>query len=230
MEPGAFVTYRDQLKAESIDDSDMILAIRKQSLVSYFTCLQVLALIELFDISQEHSKYLRGEVFVCMFARVIDWRGYSVLLKHVGVDGQEDVIRRIGHVNLFHDSVVSPVGYWSLHLQVQPQPCPPPPTLLFWRPIGSALFPSLFSFFFSSLFSLFFCAANLFLLMIVFSSLPLSLSPPLSLSLFILPFPLPLSVGMYGLCTSSLHNPSSSHPDRRLPCILVLPIHMWRRD
>ena len=64
MEPGAFVTYRDQLKAESIDDSDMILAIRKQSLVSYFTCLQVLALIELFDISQEHSKYLRGEGLV----------------------------------------------------------------------------------------------------------------------------------------------------------------------
>jgi hypothetical protein len=125
MEPGAFVKFRDQLKAESMDDSDMVLAIRKQSLDSYFTCLQVLALIELFDISQEHSKYLRGEVFVCMFARVIDWRGYSVLLKHVGVDGQEDVIRRIGYVNLFHDSVVSPVGYWSLHLQVKPKPLTP---------------------------------------------------------------------------------------------------------
>ena len=115
MNPLEFAIFLRNLKNKEC--KDRLAEIRRMSSIKYFNCLQVVALIELFDNISTKTRYSRVEVAVCLFSRTIDWRGFKNVLGHVGAALAGDVVYRLGIINIYHDEAVSPIGWWVLDLE-----------------------------------------------------------------------------------------------------------------
>ena len=118
MNPLEFAIFLRGLKNKS-NSRDRLAEIRRVSSLKYFNCLQAVALIELFDNISTRERYSRVEVAVCLFSRIIDWRGYKHVLGHVGAALAADVQYRIGRINIYHDEAASPIGWWALDLELE---------------------------------------------------------------------------------------------------------------
>jgi hypothetical protein len=79
----------------------------------YFTCLQVVLILQLF---KGENILWRAEVCVCLFARTVDWRAYHYVLSYAGSQAGHVARQRIGRLNLFFDGASSAVGFWKLNL------------------------------------------------------------------------------------------------------------------
>ena len=115
IEPARFAEILANLRSRC-SSQDILLEIRQLANKNLFTCLQVVALIELFPIDTI-NRYARVEVAVCLFSRITDWRGFRHVVRHVGARLVSDVEHRLGKVNLYGDMVVNPVGWWELDLE-----------------------------------------------------------------------------------------------------------------
>jgi hypothetical protein len=118
MSPLEFAAFLRGLKNKS-SSQDRLVEIRRISSIKYFNCLQAVALIELFENISTKERYSRVEVAVCLFSRIIDWRGYKHVLGHVGAALAADVEYRIGRRNIYHDETASPIGWWALDLELE---------------------------------------------------------------------------------------------------------------
>ena len=97
--------------------SRILVEIRQLSNNNMFTCLQVVALLEIFPIDSI-TRYARVEVAVCLYSCILDWRGFHHVIRHVGAAFFNDIEYRLGKINIFCDEVVSPVGWWRLDLKL----------------------------------------------------------------------------------------------------------------
>ena len=116
VDPDNFVKILHNLRSQNSTQS-MLAEVRRLSNENTFTCLQIVALIELFPIDGI-DQYARVEIAVYMFRCVVDWRGFRQVIRHVGARLAPDVEYRLGRINLYCDEVVSPVGWWQLDLKL----------------------------------------------------------------------------------------------------------------
>ena len=91
-------------------------SILAKSAGQYFTCLQVIMLLQLF---KNKDADFRVEVCVCFFPRTTDWRAYNYVINCAGHRQRHIAIQRIGKLNLFFDGASTAVGYWKLNLKLQ---------------------------------------------------------------------------------------------------------------
>ena len=87
-----------------------------KSAAHFFTCLQVIMLLQLF---KNQDAGFRAEVCVCLFPRTTDWRAYQYVINYAGLRERHIAIKRIGILNLFFDGASTAVGYWKLNLKLR---------------------------------------------------------------------------------------------------------------
>ncbi len=116
METDKFIDVLQKLRNLG-NASGILIEIRQLSNDNVFTCLQVVALLEIFPIDSI-TRYARVEVTVCLFSCILDWRGFRHVIRHVGAAFLGDIEHRLGRINIYCDEVVSPVGWWRLDMKL----------------------------------------------------------------------------------------------------------------
>ena len=102
-----FLSFLSLLKKPGLAARGILEQILEISLSSYFTCLQVIMLLQFF---KGADAGYRVEVCVALFSRTVDWRAFHYVIRYSGRRESHIVSQRLGRLNLFFDGASTAVG------------------------------------------------------------------------------------------------------------------------
>ena len=97
------------LKLKPLTEEDQILSVRNWLNKHVILCEQAEELLTMMK-----KQKARVEILVIVYARLLDWHGYTSLLSMISIAEMNMLVKRLGFVNLFDE--VMAVGYYELDL------------------------------------------------------------------------------------------------------------------